>query len=88
MKTIPGRSRRGNKAEIAHQNIHEQTKRLSIQSWQRPALSMKLDFKSSLLIEQYWMGFSKGFMGWRDKGRLGDNDNLCLGWLETQLIVC
>jgi hypothetical protein len=39
---------------------------------------MKLDFKSSLLIEQYWMGFSKGFMGWRVEGRLGDNDNLRL----------
>ncbi len=26
---------------------------------------MKLDFKSSLLIEQYWLGFSKGAMGLR-----------------------
>jgi hypothetical protein len=29
---------------------------------------MKLDFKSSLLIEQYWMDFSKGFMGEEEVG--------------------
>jgi hypothetical protein len=66
MTTIPGCHDEETNQVNAHQNIHEQTERLSILSRQMPAQSMKLDFKSSLLIEQYWMGFSKGFMGWRE----------------------
>ena len=85
MTSPGGYTTRSNRVN-AHQNIHKQTLRRSkLKAPKGPAQSMKLDFKSSLLIEQYWMGFSKGFMG---EEEVEDNDNLRFGNAHTQLIVC